>query len=95
MTGWIMNACCVGSLALTSSSEKCGTRAPVSASMRRVGDVAMTEIAMVSGVGRPVTVALGMCVRMVLPGEKPSRVVNCWLVMRTFCEDRGSVVVPK
>ncbi len=37
-----------------------------------VGEAVVTESARVSCVGRPVMVAPGRCVMMVIPGEKPS-----------------------
>ena len=53
-----------------------------------------TEAAIESGVARPVMVAPGRCVRMVPPGEKPSRVANGPFSMRFPCAERGSVVAP-
>jgi hypothetical protein len=55
-----------------SSSAKCGTNAPVSASITMVGDVVFTESAIVSCAGSPATVASGKCVIIGPPAEKPS-----------------------
>jgi hypothetical protein len=68
-----MNARSASSSACMSNSVKCGTRAPVSASMISVGLVSSSESASVSCVGQPVSVAPGRCVIGDMPIDQPSR----------------------
>ena len=60
----------------SSRSTQCARRSPVSALRMTVGDSALMESSILSGVASPSTVAPGKCVIAAIPGEKPSISLN-------------------